>query len=119
MTTYKVSELQGALLDAAVAKAEGIELVDQDQGGLAAWDTDVACWRGWSACTDWRIAGPIIQRERFEVGPWEGTDWYCAREVAPTEGESSAWDYEYGPTPLIAAMRAYVASKFGDTVEMP
>lgn len=25
----------------------------------------------------------------------------------------------WGPTPLIAAMRAYVASKFGDEVELP
>jgi hypothetical protein len=26
---------------------------------------------------------------------------------------------EYGPTPLIAAMRCYVASKLGDEVEIP
>jgi hypothetical protein len=26
---------------------------------------------------------------------------------------------EYGPTPLIAAMRCYVAAKLGDTVEIP
>ena len=27
--------------------------------------------------------------------------------------------YGYGPTPLIAAMRCYVASKLGDEVEVP
>jgi hypothetical protein len=31
------------------------------------------------------------------------------------------WDanVQYGPTPLIAAMRCYVASKLGDEVEVP
>jgi hypothetical protein len=26
---------------------------------------------------------------------------------------------EYGPTPLIAAMRCYVASKLGDEIDLP
>lgn len=53
---------------------------------------------------DWTTGGPIIERERIEVSP------------GVTDGDLawSAWIYgrgvfHHGPTPLIAAMRAYVA----------
>lgn len=60
--------------------------------------------------TDWAQGGPVIERERMELrGDGDG-GWV-------------AWDYlnpkQYGPTPLIAAMRCYVASKLGVEVEIP
>ena len=61
----------------------------------------------------WSIAGPIIEKEQIDVlffedeMCWEGR-MYTGREI-----------YEFGPTPLIAAMRVYVVSKFGDDVEVP
>jgi hypothetical protein len=90
----KTSELQGAALDWAVAKCEG-----QIYQGPA--------WTKYS--TDWAQAGPIIEREMITV-EWTGEDW-----------RTCIWCDEkfLGPTPLIAAMRAYVASKLGDEVEIP
>lgn len=125
----KTAELEGAALDAAVAKAEWIELIEQDQGGFAAWDSRHACWRGWSACTDWRIAGPIIERENIAIYPresiftdglaysleaWVGCIGFRVAKEGFTGDESAVVQYDTigsGPTPLIAAMRAYVAMK--------
>lgn len=53
--------------------------------------------------------GPIIERERINL--WnEGYEWEASRY-----GEHIVW----GKTPLIAAMRCYVASKLGDDVTIP
>lgn len=58
----------------------------------------------------WGISGPIIEREAIET-QHDGRRSWCA------------WHREYGvvhgPTLLIAAMRCYVASRLGDTVEVP
>ena len=59
--------------------------------------------------TCWSIAGPIIERERIEL-EHDGFIWW-ARIKADA-------DYS-GPTPLIAAMRCFVASKLGDEIELP
>jgi len=62
--------------------------------------------------TDWDQGGPIIDRERIATQFWvsEG-EW-----EALIKGGFFA---SRGPTPLIAAMRCYVASKLGDEVEIP
>lgn len=59
---------------------------------------------------DWEYGGPIIERERIELKDDGGTDW-----LASHNNES----VEFGPTPLVSAMRCYVASKLGDEVEIP
>jgi hypothetical protein len=47
----------------------------------------------------------------------EGTRWI---KYADKAVEYFQWAYkQQGPTPLIAAMRCYVASKLGDEVEIP
>jgi hypothetical protein len=91
----KTSELTGAALDWAVhqARFEG-----------ACHDEPFP-----SYSTDWAQGGPIIERERINLEPFSninGEQWSA-------DGE---WD---SPTPLIAAMRCYVASKLGDEVEVP
>jgi hypothetical protein len=48
----------------------------------------------------------------IDVGTYRGA-WKAERYVG------SAHTYGYGPTPLIAAMRCYVASKLGDDIEIP
>ena len=62
--------------------------------------------------TDWALAGPIIEREKIALDTW-GEEWLATRI------EGSAISEAIGPTPLIAAMRCYVASKLGDEVEVP
>ena len=69
----------------------------------------------YSPSTDWSQGGPIIERERISVIDVDGYDFWKAdrlnKEAIPV--------INYGPTPLIAAMRCYVASKLGDEVEIP
>ena len=129
---HKVSELEGALLDAAVAKAEGWERGVYDQ--LDDWarpDPSGMWWieRGkflireldrWHPSESWAHAGPIIERERIEVSPMPGR--WCATPPGPPADDGAGWHlhrHSYGDTPLIAAMRAYVASRFGDEVDLP
>ena len=57
----------------------------------------------------WAQGGPIIEREKISV---YHMDWLNGDQKWMA-GE------QYGPTPLIAAMRAYVASKLGDEIEIP
>ena len=63
-----------------------------------------------SPSTDWAQGGPIIERGKIT---WDG----MAARIFLSERNCSVC--VYGPTPLIAAMRCYVASKLGDEVEIP
>jgi hypothetical protein len=95
----KVSELQGAALDWAVAECE--EFVEDE----------------FEPSENWADGGPIIEREKIglhcgdgtwgvDVGIWEASHSRCLH-------------IKRGPTPLIAAMRCYVASQMGDEIELP
>lgn len=125
--THKVAELEGALLDAAVAMAEGHEwemVGDRVVATKLNWSPPLITRLTFMPSTDHALAGKIIDRERIATAFFEWT-----REARPAE-----WRAEYvdggsyfasldfgnpGPTRLIAAMRAYVASKFGEEVTLP
>lgn len=101
----KTSELTGAALDWAVAKCEGRE--------MRAWRTYKRLNQT-NYSTDWSQGGPIIEREGIdlEFRPMGSSqDWYAV--------DTSRDHWGSGPTPLIAAMRCYVASKLGDTIDIP
>jgi hypothetical protein len=116
---YEIATLEGALLDAAVAMAEGYPLdADGDRLDLAGRDNG-GCPMPFRPSTDWNHAGPIIERESLAVFRQEWSDdslreWKAGSSHDLDEGPKCS-----GPTPLIAAMRAYAASKFGETVELP
>jgi len=111
----KTSELVGAALDWAVAKAEGHE-IDSLMGG-AVW-----YWRKCSLTGSREVVelfrpstndaqgGPIIEREGISLDYAQAEDWGA---------KSPKYQWAYGPTHLVAAMRCYVASKLGDTVDIP
>lgn len=101
---HKTSELSGALLDAAVAKA--------DAPGLDAAIPVILGGNpfGYSPSTDWAQGGPLIERECIELRNHGFGDW-----EARIPGGSGAFA---GPTPLIAAMLAFVESKLGDEVDL-
>lgn len=100
----ETSELTGCALDWAVAKCEGIAW---EQGDLDAREYGP----GFKPSTDWTHGGPIIEREGIELFRNKERDrWYGTQYGGPKS---------YGPTPLVAAMRCYVASKMGDEVELP
>jgi hypothetical protein len=102
----KTAELTGPALDWAVAKCEFVP----GTAKTLIWDE----FKPYS--TNWAQGGPIIERELIEVGRQHG-EWIACSEVA----DDGSWDENvcYGPTPLIAALRCYVASKLGDEVEVP
>jgi hypothetical protein len=111
----KTSELQGAALDWAVAKCEGHETL-MCRGKLETLFTE----NGWTPSTNWEQGGPII--ENWEIGlkrnaPCsDGRQWEASPSI---RAKGAGWKFGYGPTPLIAAMRCYVASELGDEVDVP
>jgi len=112
----KTSELVGAALDWAVAKCEGLS-------------TYVEVVEGFKPSTDWCQGGSIIEREKLglwfseesvddEGNPLGEAEWYCEACLTHYNADE-IYRCMTGPTPLIAAMRCYVASKLGDEVELP
>jgi hypothetical protein len=98
----KTSELTGAALDWAVAKCEGV---------LMRWErsTHDEAPLEYSPSTDWAQGGPIIEREKIELF-MRDEKWFAYSSLSTPE------DF-YGETPLIAAMRCYVASRQGEQQE--
>jgi hypothetical protein len=108
----KVSELTGAALDWAVAKC----IYEPDdvvicEGRVFAYDDAT---KGFNPSTDWAQGGPIIEREGISVATDDVEPW-CGF----IEDDETNTLFFSGPTPLIAAMRCYVASKMGDEIELP
>ena len=106
----KTSELTGAALDWAVAKCEG-----------AVGANDRLPW--YTPSTDWAQGGPIIERMRLNRLTTNVSGGYTASvKVTLTNTDDDfyiVWTSRSGPTPLIAAMRCYVASKLGDNIDIP
>ena len=113
----KTSELTGAALDWAVSQSHCeelvVEIIPQDDKYPAGLFYAPARDSWYEPSTNWSQGGPIIEREgvnlsahyKIYTGEWQA---WC--EHGPSA---------YGPTPLIAAMRCYVASKLGDEVDVP
>ena len=139
----KTSELTRLALNWAVAKCEesrnhyqDSRVVDEE---LYAMFCDVWLPSPYSPSTNWSRGGQIIDREKM-------TTAFCTGDLGESRTywiatiEPQSWEYGYGPdhaqdedrslrickpdvtkgpTPLIAAMRCYVASKLGDEVDVP
>ena len=70
----------------------------------------------WTPSTNWAQGGPIIEREKI------GFDFFhVPKDSTPFWNSGVAGDMRSykGPTPLISAMRCYVASRLGDEVNIP
>jgi hypothetical protein len=125
---FKVSELDGHMLDAAVFKANS---------GDAGWlERNKGIPPRYSS--KWENGGPIIARERiacywrssmFADGePYPaGVTWVAGMNMQTAlEGFTgdercfvSLDNRMVGQTTLVAAMRAYVANKFGEEIDLP
>lgn len=121
MIKVKTSELTGAALDWAVGVAEEYELnlygVDPS---IRARVPGLGVHAPWSPHKYWNQGGPIIEREGI-----------CLAKVGRSIDDAIAPHPEcwcahidgtfavYGPEPLVAAMRCYVASKMGYEIEIP
>jgi hypothetical protein len=118
MTTTKVktSELVGAALDWAVAiclngsseffAAFGARML----GGLITEEVTAGNIR---PSTDWAQGGPLIDKHIHLISQDGKGGMYAQCVAEPTH------EFGEGPTILIAACRAIVAAKLGDTVEIP
>ena len=141
----KTRDLTGPALDWAVAKCEGTLPTHNTVVACRPFEADVRehkhllctadddahareqCENAYPGCeiigvfectvgkysSRWEMAGPIIERERISISTEE--NGWSANICAPRYGLSLG----FGPTPLVAAMRAFVSSKLGDEVEIP
>jgi hypothetical protein len=125
-----VSELSGAQLDYWVARALGDRMAR-----IVGAEEHERCetrfgeqwpWSFYKPSGAWMDGGPIIEREkiilsarqRLDDGRWTHLHWH-ARAYMPANSVRRLIDYGdpyQGDTALVAAMRAYVASKYGDGV---
>ena len=109
----KTSELSGVALDWAVAKCEpNPENVTHQNGVIRRQPVQYV----FSPSIDWAQGGPIIEREGLTVEYLHDSRWIARHPIAKRHSRPI---FGEGTTPLIAAMRCYVASKLGDEVEIP
>lgn len=110
----KTSELTEAALDWAVATCEGINLFETE-----GWFYSDGKRVPLRPSSDWRQGGFIIEREAIALRAHDHDTqkWEAQLSFGSIQARQSS--FSTGPTPLIAAMRCYVASKLGDEVEVP
>lgn len=119
----KTADLAGEALGWAVGKAESLDLqlVPPGYNGVP-WRV-FALYQGqaiehakrYNPWEDWALGGPLVEKYKLDLGapmemklgPWNAnTEW----------GHPSG---QKGGTALVAACRAVVASRLGDTVQVP
>lgn len=139
--TMKADELTGAVLDWAVALAEGKDYSTCKDWGNATVNELGRCsiahrnWNGakyFEPSKNWGHGGPIIEREGITLsspgslvhrnggprsgwgpsGIWGATTWHKG-----VNGRRSIAHHE--TSPLIAAMRCFVQSKLGESIDVP
>lgn len=110
MKRIKTSNLTGPALDWAVAKCMWPDAI----GNTIPWHKDGS---DYSPTTNWAHGGPIIERERIGLDFYEDKSYEGGGAWGAITNEGTV--HALGPSPLIAAMRCYVAAKLGDVVDVP
>jgi hypothetical protein len=126
VTRVKTNELLGAALDRAVAAAlnqqygeDRVIKVCRHEATTPAWierenaPGSAPYYHRFGPSTDWKQGGPIIERERLNILD-QGGEFTAHYSRGPRVAQR--WS---GPTPLIAAMRCFVASRMGDEIDVP
>ena len=129
ITKVNASELEGDALHLAVAKCEGL-LLFKDAGlagrfkrgwWLSGLYVDSNKWiklKDYAPSSNWAIAGIIIERDGIDLINAGNIGHEKPWMAAAPKGFGNRGDFFFGDTPLIAAMRCYVASKLGDEFEL-
>jgi len=132
----RVSDLAGAELALWVARALGWKLFyvkpggiiwyilfEQDGGGegpIGTVESGAAPFDDFQPSTNWVQGGPLIEKHHIETAPTYDDDGVCVTGWVAMMFNNIANPHppiiQEGPTPLIAAMRALVASVYGDSV---
>ena len=135
MVEVKVTELEGAALDWAVAVALGWKMqrvpndIDGQNAGEVLAPPDLSSGfrypprgivprayfvRRWSS--DWSQGGPLLENHHIELSI--GDEDYWANRTCTSRYDDEPREYS-GATMLIAACRAIVAFHLGDVVQVP
>ena len=135
MAMVRTSDLIGVALDYAVAEAIGwIEPVfgvgavryvpedkylmmcqpDPNEPDYTSEPHHFNHYKQWSPSRLWSQGGPLIESVQVEMARCSLSEWR-----AMAAGSTNVSSVFFGPTPLIAACRAIVASELGDTVDIP
>ena len=114
----KTAELSGAALDYMTAVAVGMECQIVGNSFDTSWLEDrpdgsrSRVFGRYRPSIDWSQGGPLIESN----GIWLSDDNETEENWIASSG---GVDIYCGKTPLIAACRAIVATKLGDTVDVP
>lgn len=121
----KTSELIGVALAYAVGVADkrtiqkgigdSLEVRGRTENGEElppGWDL----WMLWYPQSNWLQAGEIIEREKISLEIKDDGWWVASYQYNYSDMKEHI---QLDRSPLIAAMRCYVASKLGDEVEVP
>lgn len=119
----KTADLIGEALGWAVGKAEGLDLQLAPPGYNGVPWRVFARYQGqaiehtkrYNPWEDWAIGGPLVEKRMVSLHCPQSTDDVWAGWVITDKGEFC----QAGDSPLIAACRAIVAAKLGDTVQVP
>ena len=116
----KTADLVGLPLDWAVVRcecdipAQFVSIPARLNGSVRVFRKDINAYsEPISPSTDWAQGGPIIELGGINI--IQSGSWLAEMNADHSGGVIRS----EGPTPLIAAMRCYVASKLGDEVEIP
>jgi hypothetical protein len=109
----KVSEVTPVQLNWLVALCEGEYFIAESGVNGIGMEFEATDYTA-----NWAQGGAIIDRERIGVWPSDCIEgmWAAQSDYKVYPERLSPY---YGVTPLIAAMRCYVASKLGDEIELP
>ena len=128
MRQVEVAALNGAALDWAVATVESLPIRKDPMGfkggseaGFWVWDDHYPpkidyqlIGREYSPSTQWAQGGSLL--EKYDIYPMRRTDSAASGDEPFQAGIACCM---YGETPLIAAMRALVASQMGHEILIP
>ena len=119
----KTVDLIDAPLDWAVAECLGatrIQLYEYNGRRMIRVSLPEGIHAPWEPSRYWGQSGPIVEREeiglRRNAPCSRGREWEASPSIT-AKGAGGKWGY--GPTPLVAAMRCFVASRLGDEVDIP
>lgn len=114
MIEMKTVDLTGPALDWAIAQIEGVEVAIAAPHYGTGWRVYKPNFGGkYSPSTEWAFGGPLIAKHAIGFVGHDADNWLAFSSPADSTHQG------IGPTHLIAACRAIVAAKLGDTLQVP
>jgi len=122
----ETAELTGAALDWAVAQVEGVRY-DPHYLSCSGYRDGADVWSNWfvsnfQPSASWADGGRLIEKYQIDLTfERKGTIYAypCNDDGLPDTSRQFDEYGSFGPTYLVAACRAIVAHKLGDTVSVP